>query len=130
MKKKKIIIVPLIVILLFGIGSVLVHFNRNEMEEPNMIIRIGGWDMEYVISDRELTVEDFENIQLGSSLDNIESVLGEPDGWVGFGTLLPTYILQDNSAVVLVFDIEDTYENLVMISLYKDEKRLELKKRQ
>ena len=33
MKKKKIIIVPLIVILLLGIGSVLVRFNRDAIED-------------------------------------------------------------------------------------------------
>lgn len=92
-----------------------------------MTIRVGGWDMEYAVSDRKLTVEDFENIPLGSSLDDIESQLGEPDGWVGSGILSPFYVLQDRSAVELIFEIKGPYENLVCMLLYKDQTELVLK---
>lgn len=92
-----------------------------------MTIRVGGWDMEYAISDRKLTVEDFENIPLGSSLDDIESQLGEPDGWVGSGILSPVYVLRDSTAVMLIFKVRGPYKNLESILLYKGQTELVLK---
>lgn len=94
-----------------------------------MVIRVDGWDIEYTISDRKLTVEDFESIELGSSFAEIESKLGEPDGWVGSGILSPVYVLEDNSAVELIFANDATDEDLSAIYLYKEQKGSVLKKR-
>lgn len=94
-----------------------------------MVIRVDGWDMEYTISDRKLTVKDFENIEIGSSLAEIESRLGEPDGWVGGGILLPVYVLEDNSAVELVFKNDVTNEELETIYLYRGQEELILEKK-
>lgn len=101
----------------------------NNKKGDKSIIRVAGWDMEYTPSDRELTVEDFENIELGSSLDEIEKKLGKPDGWVGGGILSPVYILEDNSAVELVFGNDAADEDLVAIYLYKEQQEFILKKR-
>lgn len=98
-------------------------------ESDKMVIRVDGWDMEYTVSDRKLTVEDFECIELGSSLNEIESKLGEPDGWVGSGILSPVYVLEDNSAVELIFANDATDEDLSAIYLYKEQKGSVLKKR-
>ena len=103
-------------------------FIKNEIEDK-MIIRVAGWDMEYAPSGRRLVVEDFENIELGSSLDEIENKLGKPDGWVGGGILSPVYVLEDNSAVELVFGNDATDEDLEAIYLYIGRQEFILKKR-
>ena len=82
------------------------------LEDGKGIIRVGGWDVEYTISDRELTVQDFENIEIGSSLQEIADELGDPDGWTGSGILRPFYVLKDGSAVELIFEVPGVCENL------------------
>lgn len=118
----------IIIIVIFFIVAVLIFF-ANETKEDKMVIRVDGWDMEYTISERKLVVEDFENIELGSSLEEIENKLGKPDGWVGGGILFPVYVLEDNSAVELVFKNDVTNEDLEAIYLYKEQTEYVLKKR-
>ena len=98
------------------------------VNEDKRVIKVDGWDMEYTISERKLVVEDFADIEIGSSLDEIENKLGKPDGWVGGGILLPVYVLEDNSAVELVFKNDETNEDLEAIYLYKEQKEIVLKK--
>lgn len=136
MRKKRITVIVLAVMIL-AIGSfIAMNFmtkfeigSADGQKSDKMVIRVDGWDMEYTISDRKLTVEDFENIELGSSLNEIESKLGEPDGWVGSGILSPVYVLKDNSAVELIFAKDATDEDLSAIYLYKEQKESVLKKR-
>lgn len=99
----------------------------NEEMNAKMTVWVGGWDCEYTIFDRTLTLEDFESIQLGSSLDEIEGILGKPNGWTGSGILSPFYVLQDGSAVHLTFKINGPCEDLRMIKLYQDHEETVLK---
>ena len=124
---KKILKILFTAIIIITIVELL--FLKNEIKEDKMIIRVAGWDMEYTPSDRRLVVEDFENIEFGSSLDEIEEKLGKPDGWVGGGILSPVYVLADNSAVELVFGNDATNEDLTAIYLYKEKQEFILKKR-
>lgn len=117
----------IIIVVIIFIVAILIFF-ANGVKEDKMVIRVDGWDMEYTISERKLVVEDFENIELGSSLDEIENKLGKPDGWVGGGILLPVYVLEDNSAVELVFRNDEANEDLKAIYLYKGQKEFVLKK--
>lgn len=116
-----------IVVIIFTIFSLV--FFKNNIKENKMIIIVDGWNMEYILSDRKLVIEDFESIELGSSLDEIETKLGKPDGWVGGGILLPVYVLEDNSAVELVFENDVTNENLEAMYLYKKQEEIVLKKK-
>lgn len=135
MRKKRITVIVLAVMIL-AIGSfIAMNFmtkfeigSADGQKSDKMVIRVDGWDMEYTVSDRKLTVEDFECIELGSSLNEIESKLGEPDGWVGSGILSPVYVLKDNSAVELIFAKDATDEDLSAIYLYKEQKESVLKK--
>lgn len=95
--------------------------------EDKTVIRIAGWDVEYIISDRSLGTEDFEDLELGSSLDDIEKKLGKPDGWVGSGILRPFYVLENKSAVELVFNNATANEDLAAIYLYKEDEEIVLK---
>lgn len=136
MRKKRITVIVLAVMIL-AIGSFIAMNFMTKIEigsadgqkSDKMVIRVDGWDMEYTVSDRKLTVEDFESIELGSSFAEIESKLGEPDGWVGSGILSPVYVLEDNSAVELIFAKDATDEDLSAIYLYKEQKESVLKKR-
>lgn len=106
--------------------------NANEETDKDMntkmTVWVGGWDCEYTTFDRTLTLEDFESIQLGSSLDEIEGILGEPNGWTGSGILSPFYVLQDGSAVRLTFNVKGPYKDLSIIELYKGQEKTVLKK--
>lgn len=117
----------IIIVVIIFIAAVLIFWVTG-IKEDKMVIRVDGWDMEFTISERRLAVEDFENIELGSSLEEIENKLGEPDGWVGGGILSPVYVLEDHSAVELVFRNDATYEDLEVIYLYKEQKEYILKK--
>lgn len=122
-KNKKIIAVSFFIV----IAGLLIGLNRGK--EDKMMIRVGGWDMEYTISDRKLVLENFESVELGSSLDEIEDKFGEPDGWIGAGILWPVYVLEDDSAVELVFEDSIVYEDLEAVYLYKGEMEFVLKKK-
>lgn len=111
--------------LFFIIGS---KADKEAVEGDQAIVKVRGWDLEYTVSGRSLSTEDFEAIELGSSLDEIEEKLGKPDGWVGSGILWPFYVLEDNSAVELVFKNEDTCEELYAVFLYQGDEELILKK--
>lgn len=68
--------------------------------------------MEYTITERKLKIEDFNMLKLGSSLDEIENILGAPDGWIGSGILRPVYVLENENAVVCYFLYPHTCEEL------------------
>ena len=66
-------------------------------------INVKGFKMQYIPQNRSLTVEDFQNIELGESIEEIEEKIGEPDGWIGYGILQPVYVLDDGRVVVCYF---------------------------
>ena len=121
---KTMMLLVLIIIIIVGL-----YIWANVGKETKMTIKVAGWDMEYVISDRKLLKEDFENIELGSSLSEVEKKLGEPDGWVGSGILWPVYVLEDGSAVELVFWDITLCEDLEAVYLYKGGEEFVLKKK-
>ena len=92
----------------------LVGYDANK----KVVIRVDGWDMEYTVTDRKLTIENFRNVELGSSSADIISTLGEPDGWVGGGILRPVYILEDGNAVICSFTYPLEEEDLREIEVY------------
>lgn len=53
--------------------------------------------------DRVLTEGDFSFLEKGMSLDEIDSVVGRPNGFSGFNILTPFYTLEDGR-LSLVFD--------------------------
>lgn len=124
MKKKKILIIGTAIIIMIFVIVGFIFFTNGTKDK--MVIRVDGWDMEYTNSDRNLTVENFESIEVGSSLEEIENKLGKPDGWIGSGILSPVYVLEDNSAVELVFKNDVTNEDLGAIYLYKGEDEFKL----
>lgn len=104
------------VISIVAFGILLLVNIKNDRKR---IITVDGWDMEYTASERQLTIRDFESIEAGTSLNEIESKLGEPDGWTRSGILQPVYVLKDNTAVELVFaDAADACNNLKEIVVY------------
>ena len=82
-------------------------------KENNAIeINVDGLKMKYIPQNRSLTVEDFQNIELGESIDEIREKIGEPDGWIGSGILRPVYVLDDGRAVVCHFSQLHTCKDL------------------
>lgn len=129
-KKKTWVPIGLLVFLTLAVGCfVAVRRPTGGQTGDKRVIRVAGWDMEYTVSDRKLTAEDFAGIELGSSLEEIEDRLGKPDGWVGAGILSPVYVLEDGSAVELIFDNDKTDEDLTAVYLYEGQKESVWKKR-
>ena len=114
-------------IIFITIISLLIWANTGK--ETKKTIQVAGWDMEYTISDRKLVKEDFEDIEPGSSLSEIEEKFGEPDGWAGSGILWPVYVLEDGSAVELVFGDITLCEDLEAMYLYKGGEEFVLKEK-
>ena len=117
MKKKRILITGIAIIIMIFIITGLLFFANGTKDK--IVIRVEGFDVEYTESDRKLTVENFESIELGNSLEEIENKLGEPDTWIGSGILRPVYFLQDMRVVVFHFKypaVCEDLEQVVMIS--------------
>lgn len=115
--KKKIILCILIVIAL-SVIFLLLCFGRQE--EKKIMIKVDGFEVEYNVTNRGITIEDFREIELGSSLDEIVEKVGEPDTWIGCGMLWPVYFLEGNKAVALHFVYPEVCENLWIIELYDE----------
>lgn len=89
-------------------------------EERNRIIRVEGFEVEYCVTDKEITIEDFSEMELGSSIYEISDKLGEPDAWIGSGMLRPVYFLENNKVVVLHFLYPAACENLRQVVLVNE----------
>lgn len=92
----------------------------NRAKDDKATIRVEGFDLEYVISDRKLALEDFEALQLGSSMKEIDDTLGEPDAWIGCGMLRPVYFLEDGGAVTLHFQYPAVCDGLREVVLIEE----------
>ncbi|MDE6531198.1 MAG: hypothetical protein K2K96_10605 [Lachnospiraceae bacterium] len=115
--RKKILFCILTVIALNAI-LLLLWFGRQEKKE--MMINVDGFEVVYNVTNRVLTIEDFREIELGSSLNEIVEKVGEPDTWIGCGMLWPVYFLEGNKAVALHFVYPEVCENLWIIELYDE----------
>ena len=85
-----------------------------------IVIEVDGFEVEYSETDREITIEDFDGIELGSSIYEISNKLGEPDIWIGSGMLRPVYFLKDNKIAVFYFRLPAVCEDLKQIVLISD----------
>lgn len=63
-------------------------------EKERKIFRVEGFEIEYELTGRKITMEDIDDINLGSSIQEISNKLGEPDAWIGSGMLRPVYFLK------------------------------------
>lgn len=115
--EKKILIIFFSIIVIAGF-IIFFILNKNEEETKKKIIRVDGFDMEYTITERKLKIEEFNILELGSSLDEIENILGAPDGWIGSGILRPVYVLENENTVVCYFLYPHTCEELKKIEVF------------
>ncbi len=88
-------------------------------KETDMIeICVEGFTMTYTPQSRQLTVDDFKDIELGDSMQDIEEQLGEADGWIGAGILRPVYVLEDGRTVVCYFTYPQVCQDLMELTVY------------
>lgn len=101
------------------IGIYISKENSTLNEGTNIMeICVNGFNMKYVSQDRNLTIVDFQNIELGESIDEIREKIGEPDGWIGCGILQPVYILEDRRTVLCHFSLLYSCEDLKELIVY------------
>lgn len=117
MIRKKIVFFILAVIALIAI-FLLLWFGRQAKKE--IIIKVDGFEVVYDVTNREITIEDFREIELGSSLKEIVEKVGEPDTWIGCGMLWPVYFLEGSKSVALHFEYPLVCEDLWIIELYDE----------
>lgn len=117
---KKIYIIFLLIISLITM-IIYIYKEKNAMDKATNAIEINveGFKMKYIPQNRSLTVEDFQNIELGESIEEIEEKIGEPDGWIGCGVLHPVYVLEDGRAVACHFSRTNTCKDLKDLIVYK-----------
>ena len=84
-------------------------------EMETVIIKVDGWNVEYINTNKNLVVEDFKNLELGSSILEVIDKIGTEDAWIGSGIIQPVYFLGDERAVLLKFG----EEGLVQITIYE-----------
>lgn len=72
----------------------------DERNKPK-IVKVDGFSVEYVETGKELTIEDFQNIELGSTWQEVYDAVGKEDTWVGSGMIKPVWFLKNERAVML-----------------------------
>lgn len=114
---KKVLLIGVIGVILtvVCIGGYLI--SRDIRTEGTSYIKVGGFEVEYVLGESSLILEDFEQIELGCNLSDIEEKMGELDGWIGSGCSMPVFILQDETAMVCVF-YDGFSEDLIKLEWY------------
>ncbi len=112
--KKRIVVFYVLIILGLSVVFIILLFSR---KEKKMVIEVEGFEVEYKMTDREITIEDIDGIELGSSAYEINNKLGEPDTWVGSGMPRPVYFLKDNKVVVFHFKYPAACKDLIRIVL-------------
>lgn len=139
--KKKVLFIVVTVIAL-GVLFLFLRFGRNaekrvkdqvkeqvedqveeqvaEIEEGIVTIKVDGFEVAYNVTNTELSIEDFQEIELGCSLDEVIEKVGEPDLWIGCGMLWPIYFLEGKKAVSIHFEYPLAYENLWIIELFDE----------
>lgn len=116
--RRKIIIV--LIILIVGLNFIFMRLWIKGKEKERMIIRVEGFEIEYNLTSRKITMEDIDDINLGSSIQEISNKLGEPDTWIGSGMLRPVYFLENNKVVVFHFENPLVCEDLKLAVLISE----------
>ena len=109
-RRKIIIFVPLIIVIL---SVIFINLWIKGKKKDNVIINVEGFEIEYNQTSRKMG--DIEDIELGSSIQEISDKLGEPDAWIGCGTAV--YFLENNKVAVFYFNYRAVCEDLNQVIL-------------
>lgn len=111
---------------LLGIMSsfLFVSYENNKRGNDKMVT-IHHFDVEYVETGHNLTRNNLFNLQLGSSLNEVEEKIGKPNGWIGSGVLAPYYSIGEGEYAILRFKNPIRCEDLQIIEIVDDSKILE-----
>ena len=121
MNRKKVILLLSVCILgILGVlGMILLFIYK---EDKNKIIMVRGFQIEFNVSDARLKVDDFDQIEIGMSFNEIEQKIGEADDWIGCGVEQPLYFLKDGKVMACRFENTNTLQNLKMLEVYESDK--------
>lgn len=61
------------------------------------------YEMLYIERENMHTVEDFEKLELGITLEELYEQMGEPDLWLGYGMLSPAYCVEGDQVIGVNF---------------------------
>lgn len=109
----------IVIVVIIGMVAILnVIFISLRIRGKEKIIRVDGFEIEYSQTSRKM--EDIEDIELGSSIQEISNKLGEPDTWIGSGMLRPVYFFENNKVVVFHFNYPAVCEDLRQVELISE----------
>lgn len=114
-EKRKYIIIVVIIVMVAILNVIFISLRIRGKEK---IIHVDGFEIEYSQTSRKM--EDIEDIELGSSIQEISDKLGEPDTWIGSGMLRPVYFLENNKVVVFHFNYPAVCEDLRQVELISE----------
>lgn len=119
---KRPLLIGIILTILFIMNvflGIYIKGQRDILEREKAIaVKIEEYWSGYEPYDRKLTIEDFQNLELGDSMSDITEKIGEPDAWAGYGILRPVFILEDRRTVEFVFTYPYALEELKEIVIY------------
>ena len=106
--RRKIIIFIILIIIILNVTVISLWLGGKKKN-----ISVEGFEIEYNQTSRKM--EDIEDIELGSSIQEISDKLGEPDAWIGCGTAV--YFLENNKVAVFYFNYRAVCEDLNQVIL-------------
>ncbi len=106
--RRKIIIFIILIIIILSVTVISLWLGGKKK-----IISVEGFEIEYNQTSRKM--EDIEEIELGSSIQEIINKLGEPDAWTGSGMTRPVYFLENKKVVVFHFNYPAVCEDLKQV---------------
>lgn len=84
-KRKKIVLICIVFLLFVGVAILLVCLKNKKSDDSKVTVKVDGWKLEYVTTDR--TIEDFQEIELGSTYREVCNKVGESDTHIGSGII-------------------------------------------
>lgn len=108
--RRKIIIFIILIIIILNVTVISLWLGGKKKN-----ISVEGFEIEYNQTSRKM--EDIEDIELGSSIQEIINKLGEPDAWTGSGMTRPVYFLENKKVVVFHFNYPAVCEDLKQVVL-------------
>lgn len=134
-KKNIYIIIGKLLVFIIIVTLIIARINNElykQKEDNSNMVSVMGMIAPYKSFERELYSDYFRNIKKGTTLEDIEKDIGEPNGWFGSGIVRPYYEVKDDKYVILYLDFEGTHEIMdisicpINYTSYEDVEEIEL----
>ena len=119
-RKKVILLLSVFVLSILGVLGMILLFIYQE--DTNKIVKVGLGTVEFNVSDARLELDDFDQIEIGMSFNEMTNKIGEPDEWIGNNATRPLYFLKDGKVMACRFEYSAVLDSLRMLEVYESDK--------